>query len=282
MKGKMIYSLFQSTLRLDVVIFARIVLLGVLFLCTAGGSAVAGDIGVHEILIDGTPVNLTPYPQPILVGNGTGADPLPPNAALTGDIVAPGGGVYTTPDGVFTIIGTVQAVNTGGQFASLTLTVTVTDNKPVLDGQFGGDVLDFVFRQSYAMALTSAGVAAERLNGDCNQSAQDAASQVQSGVNVSSTVVLPSLTGACAPLGRFDESATAQIPITPSMFVQGDLFFNFRQGAAGQSISPHYVVSASVPEPASLVLFFSGIVGMFGFGWRARKNGDPRQRHPAS
>ena len=119
---------------------SKIVILGVLFLCTTGGSAVAGLIGVHETLIDGTPVSLTPNPQPILVGNGSGVDPLPQNTAYTGNIVAPGG-VYTTPDGVFTITGTVQAVNIGGQYASLTLTVTVTDNKPVLDGQFGGTVL---------------------------------------------------------------------------------------------------------------------------------------------
>jgi hypothetical protein len=238
--------------------------------CILAGSAVAALIGVHEIIIDGTPVNSTPNPQPTLVGNGTGANPLLPNIATTDNIIAPTGGLYTTPDGVFTVAGTVQAVNSGGRFASLMLTVTAIDNKPVLDGQFGGDTLDLVFRQDYAMTLSGVGVAAEILDGVCNQSAQGAASTVRTGVNVSSTVVLPSLTGACAPLGQFLDSATTQVSITPSMFFQGDLFFNFREGAAGQAISLPFQVSASVPEPATFLLFASGLVGLVGYGWRRR------------
>jgi hypothetical protein len=148
------------------------------------------------------------------------------------------------------------------------LTVTVIDNKPILDGQFGGDTLELVFRQDYDMTFSGAGVATEILDGVCNQAAQDAGSTVTAGVNVSSTFVPRPLLGACAPFGRFLDVAISQAPITPGMFFQGGLFFNFREGAAGQAITLPFIMSVSVPEPTTLILLGLGLAGL---EWKMRK-----------
>ena len=241
--------------------------MGALSVCIPLGSAVAALIGVHEQTLDGVSVALTPNPQPALAGNGTGANPLFFNLATLDSIASSTGGSYTTPDGFFTITGAVEAVNDSGQSAALMLTVTAVDNKPVVDGQLGGDILEVIFRQDYVLATNGVGLAEAQLDGTCNQSAQDAMSKVDVGVNLTSAVS-PALTGSCAPFGQFFASSASTVAIGPNLFIQPDLFFNFREGPAGQALTVS--LQASVPEPPTLLLSATGLIGMMAFGWRRR------------
>lgn len=235
-----------------------------LLLCTGAAQLVKADaFTIVEKNAAGVVVENTPFAPSVCGGN-----PFPQNGLCT----SPASDFnYTTVDGDYTISGDDTIANVGGLFQLMNITITVIDNKGVNGSVF------FDMNQIYAFSgIATSYTAFDFMNGNFATAAANA------GTNVLATLVVDGVTlpalgaNAAQPdAGGFNRGPGFAVFGTPP--VQGVNFdaqalFTFQAGAAqaaGDAISLPFGES-DAPEPASMILFGSGLLGIAGYRSRRK------------
>ena len=235
------------------------------FLLSTGAAqlAKADAFTIVERNAAGQVVENTPFAPSFCGGN-----PFPQNGVCTTPVTDFN---YTTLDGDYTISGDDTIINIGGIYQIINIDITVTDNAGVNGSIF------FDMNQQYLFSgIATSYTAFDFMNGNFATAAANA------GTNVLATLVVDGVTlpvlGANAAqadaLNFVRGPGFASFPTPPAggVIFDAQALFTFNAGAlqaAGDSISLPFG-EADTPEPASMLLFGSGLIGLVGYRLRRR------------
>jgi hypothetical protein len=171
----------------------------------------------------------------------------------------------TTSDGAYSIVGSVDAVNTSGQFFLIDLqNFIITRNTNV------ASTVTVTLQQTFANAVTSEN-AFDSLTGTCAGLGNPSGTH---SLNISSTETVggaqvgSSLNGTCAAPGPSTitagllSSSGVNIPTGNPVNLTESITVNFNSASNGGTATLTKFALSTVPEPVSMMLIGSGLLGL--------------------
>jgi hypothetical protein len=169
----------------------------------------------------------------------------------------------STTDGVFSIIGSVDAVNTGGKFFLIDLqNVTITRNTAT------ATTLTITLQQTFASVVATEN-AFDSLTGACQGMGAAHTANITSTETIGGAQVGTALNGSCtapttsvAIAGGLLASSGVNIPSTTPVNLTESITVNFNASSNASTVTLTKFALSAVPEPMSMTLFGSGLLGL--------------------